>query len=465
MAGELIRARWEGRSWLHAIRATVRSSAGRTHARKDDGVRLLSAPVDGTPYLPATPQQVAASVGALRVLAARVTVFSPAPGTRPLYVRLAHFDHGAFLSIELHGMNALPYTGRIREPEDHAPLRSPAVSVLVDPWSATADEPFTYVLTVNDPVAVQVEAALGGLAALLARQELVDRGYDNIGSIDAEATLADARAERDLHDAIRARGWSEGADTLRERSVAAGRPFLVEYGTTVFDEEQLRRRAPILRHVYNVVPEARAAVDRTAAALSQTMESVGGGTQEMGAYVRQLLDVGASRTYLAHVARDAFVCGNGYLSFGSVPDEDMRLLLPDRTRMIGPERAVVIENDKEVVHDPVLHLRGAQQVEGRYGLSVLEPFVMVAMRRQIFEQTLALEAQVKQAASAEEVARMDLSAQLARRVLAEDATTASRLLGGVNALPVEVPADLYFPGHALMQPAVEAIGLSFPEGV
>lgn len=426
-------------------------------------MRLLSAPVDGVAYLPATPQQVAASVGALRALAARVTVANPAPGTRPLYVRLAHFDHGAFLSIELHGMNALPYTGQIRPAEEDGPLPSPAAAVLCDPSSATADEPFTYVLTVNDSVAVQVEAALGGLAALLARQELVDRRHD-IASIDAEATLADARAERDLHDAIRARGWSEGADALRERSVAAGRPFVVGYGTTVFDEEQLRRRAPILRHVYNVVPEARAAIDRTAAVLSQTMESVGGGTQEVGAYVRQLLDVGATRTYLAHVARDAFVCGNGYLSFGSAPDEDMRLLLPERTRMIAPERAVVVENGREIVHEPVMHLRGAQQVEGDYGVSVLEPFVMVAMRRRVFEQTLALEAAVNQAGSAQEVARMGGTGELARRVLADDANTASRLLGGVSALSVEVPADLYFPGHALMQPAVEGIALSIVEG-
>lgn len=426
-------------------------------------MRLLSAPVDGTPYLPATPQQVAASVGALRALAARITVASPAPGSRPLYVRLAHFDHGAFLSIELHGMNALPSTGQMRPAEEVGPLRSPAVAVLRDPSSTTAHEPFTYVLTVNDPVSVQVEAVLGGLAALLARQELVDRGHDDIASIDAEATLADARAERDLHDAIRARGWSEGADTLRERSVAARRPLLVAYATTVFDEEQLRRRAPILRHVYNVVPEARAAVDRTAAVLSQTMESVGGGTQEIGAYVRQLLDVGASRTYLAHVARDAFVCGNGYLSFGSAPDEDLRLLLPERTRMIAPERAVVVENGKEVVHESVMHLRGAQQVEGRYGVSVLEPFVMVAMRRRIFEQTLALEAAVEQAGSAEEVARMRPTGELARRVLTEDANTASRLLGGVSALSVEVPADLYFPGHVVMQPAVEGMALSIAE--
>lgn len=423
-------------------------------------MRLLSAPVDGTPYLPATPQQVAASVGAIRSLAARVTVPTPALGTRPLHVRLAHIDHGAFLSIELYGMNALPYTGEILAARNDGPLRSPPAAVLCDPSTATAAQPFTYVLTANHPVAVQLEAALRCLAGLLARQELVDGGYKDIASIDAEAASADAGAERALSDAIRARGWTEGADAVRERSVAAGRPLLVTYATTVFDEEQLRLRAPVMRYVYNVVPEARAAVDRVAAALSQTMQLVGGGTHEIGAYARQLLDVGASRTYLAHVTRDAFVCGNGYLSFGSAPDEDLRLLLPERTRMIGPDRAVVVENGKDVVHAPVMHLRGAQQVDGHYGMSVLEPFVMVAMRRRIFGESLALEAAVERGGSPDELARMRATGALARRVLAEDTNTASRLLGGVSGLSIEVPADLYFPGHAVMRPAVEGISLS-----
>lgn len=426
-------------------------------------MRLLSTPVDGTPYLQATPAQVAASVDALRALAARATVPSPAAESRPLHVRLAHIDHGAFLSIELHGMNALPYTGETLPAEQDGPLRRPPAAVLRDPSLATADEPFTYVLTVNNPVAVQLEAALAGLATLLARQELVDGAHGSVASIDAEAAQADAQATRTVQDAIRGRGWHAAADAVRERSVAAGRPLLVTYATSVFDEDQLRRRVPVLRHVYNVVPEARAAVDRVAAALSQTMHSVGGGTYEIGAYVRQLLDVGASRTYLAHVARDAFVCGNGYLSFGFARDEDMRLLLPERTRMIGLARAAVVEDGDEVVHEPVMHLRGAQQVDGRYGVSVLEPFVMVAMRQRLFEQTLELEAAVNEGGRAEEVERMRGSGDLARRVLAENADTTTRLLGGVKALPVEVPSDLYFPGHALMQPAAEGVAFRSPD--
>jgi hypothetical protein len=239
--------------------------------------------------------------------------------------------------------------------------------------------------------------------------------------------------------------------------------LIVSYATSVFDDEQVRRRIPVLRHVYNVLPEARDAVDRVAATLSQTMHSRGGGTHEIGAYVRRLLDVGAHRTFLAHVARDAFACGNGYLSFGSVPDEDLRLLPPEHTWMIGPDRAVVVEDGEEVVHESVMHLRGAQQVDSQHGVSVLEPFVMLAMRRRLFEGVLADEAAFAAAGRAAAAARMAPRGELARRVLAEDRKTATTLLGGAATLPADVPRDLYFPGHELMQPAVDALAFLDPD--
>jgi hypothetical protein len=209
------------------------------------------------------------------------------------------------------------------------------------------------------------------------------------------------------------------------------------------------------------MPEARAAIDSVASILSQSLEIMGGGTYEIGARGRTLLDVGAMRTYLAHLARDAFVCGNGYLSFGSAPDEDVRLLRPEHTWMIDDDRAMTVEAGREVVHAPVLHQTGARQVDGSGGLSVLEPYVMLLLERRSAQQTLLMERYLGEqgSASPEELVRSRALADLGRRMMAATEERAKTLLGGPGTLQVDVPVDLYFPGHADMSHAAEAITL------
>lgn len=425
-------------------------------------MKLLSEPDSGSPYLHATAAHVEASAAALRVITERVTAATVRAGARPLYVRLAHLEHGAFLTTQLFGSNVLPYTGTTVPGRDAGAASRPAAALLREPFSATEEEPFTYAVVANHPVAVQVETALTALAGLLARQELVDRlRNEDHTHVDARAAQADAQAHRTVQDAIRSRSWPAAAEALRERAIAAGRPLVVRYDSVVLDEEAVRRRVPVLRHVYNAMPEAREAIDKVATVLSQTMRSIGGGTREIGASTRQLLDVGAHRTYFAHLARDAFVCGNGYLSFGTARDEDLRLLRPEHTRMDGPERAVVVEGERAVVHAPVLHLTGARQVGSSFGISVLEPFVLLLIQRQNFELSLALErdALAHPDAAAAAMAGIRSSAEFARRMLPAIAEQAASLLGGPNALAVEVPTDLYFRGHVDMAPAAEALTL------
>jgi hypothetical protein len=311
-------------------------------------------------------------------------------------------------------------------------------------------------------VAVQVETALTALAGLLARREVTDRARQgDMTRVDEAAATADEQSHRTVQDAIRSRGWQAAADALRERAIVAGRPFIVRYDRMVLPPEAVRRRVPILRHVYNAMPEARTAIDKVASLLSQPMQVMGGGTYEIGAHGRTLLDVGAMRTYLAHLARDAFVCGNGYLSFGTAPDEDVRLLRPEHTWMIDDDRAVTVEDGREVEHSSVMHQTGARQVDGSCGLSVLEPYVMLLVQRQNAQPTLLMEQYIgeQESASPEELARSRALAGLGRRMLAATEERAKTLLGGPGTLEVDVPVDLYFPGYADMAPAAQAITL------
>jgi hypothetical protein len=425
-------------------------------------VKLLSDGVTGSRYLHAPDAHVEASVAALRLVADRVTVPDTRSNAEPVQIRLAHMDHGAFLSTQLFGTSVLPFTGRTVPARGSGPFSQPPAALLREPYAATPHEPFTYVVVVNHPVAAQIETALTTLAGLLARREVTDRARRGDATrVDAAAANADMEAHRTVQDAIRSRGWQAAADALRERSIVAGRPFVVRYDRMVMDAEAVRRRAPVLRHVYNAMPEARAAIDKVATVLSQTMQVMGGGTHEIGAYGRTLIDVGALRTYTAHVARDAFVCGNGYLSFGSAPDEDLRLLRPEQTWMVGDDRAVTIEDGKHVEHSPVMHLTGARQVDGS-GLSVLEPFVQLLLQRQSAEPTLLMEEYVvaQESPSAEVLARSRASADLGRRMLAQVEERARTLLGGPSSLTVDVPVDLYFPGHTEMAPAAQAVTLT-----
>lgn len=429
-------------------------------------MKLLSEGAAGSLYLHATDAHVEASVAALRLVANRVTTSEPRSDAEPVHIRLAHMDHGAFLTTQLFGTNVLPFTGTTVPAHDSGFLSRPPAALLRDPYAATPQEPFTYVVVLNQPVAVQVETALTTLAGLLARREVTDKARrGDAARIDAAAATADEQAHRTVQDAIRSRGWQAAAEALRERSIVAGRPFVVRYDRTVMDPEAVRRRAPVLRHVYNVMPEARTAIDKVATVLSQTMQVMGGGTREIGAYGRTLIDVGALRTYTAHVARDAFVCGNGYLSFGTAPDEDLRLLRPEETWMVGEERAVTIEEGQHIEHFPVMHLTGARQVDGS-GLSVLEPFVQQLLLRQSAEATFLLEKYIaaQEAPSAEELAASQASADLGRRILAQVEEQSRTLLGGPSTLTVDVPADLYFPGHTDMSPAAQAVTLSPESG-
>jgi hypothetical protein len=173
-----------------------------------------------------------------------------------------------------------------------------------------------------------------------------------------------------------------------------------------------------------------------------------------------MLDISSTRTYLAHLARDAFVCGNGYLSFGTVPDEDIRLLLPERVTILGGESVQVTDGGAEVIHRRVLHETGAEQQDSPYGLSILEPFVQPQNERELMlEQIEIAEAWDKLPAPEPARSKALEDVPLARRRLEAISKNITATLGGPSTLQVEPPADLYFPGHELMAPAAAGLAL------
>lgn len=420
-------------------------------------------------YSDATDSHMKSSASSLADLARIVSGAPRQPDARPLYVRLSHFEHGAFLSPMLFGFWILEATGQIATRsaipgvEDGSEL---PMSLLRPAGDSSPEHPVIYAVVANHPVSVQIEHTLATLAMLIARQEVVSSAVgEGMDRIDELTTQADARAFAAVRDTLRSHGWHAAAEAIRTRSEAAGLPLIVSYSTVLMNQSQLATRAPILRHIYNSLPTVREAVDKVAALVSQGMTMVGGGSQEVGAFARNLLDIGLTRTYLAHLARDAFVCGNGYLSYGSAPDEDTQLLLPESVRAVermkeGLERVTTEDGN---IYGTVLHITGAEQQDSVYGLSVLEPFVEVQLKRDL-AMSLLKKAAAYERLSAPEPYRSEANANvpLAQRILEWSDSRATELLGGPRTLHVMVPADLYFTGHELLTPAAGGISTSDP---
>lgn len=430
-------------------------------------MKLISEVGSDFGYGTATASHVAASAAALAELADLTTAELGEHGARPLHVQLSLFEHGAFLSPLLYGFAVLPATGELvirptpPRMEDRPPV--PAAG-LRSPESASAENPFIYAVVANHSVSVQIEHTLAMLAMLVARQEFVAAGMgDDVSEIDRSTADVDTRAITTLTDTLRTEGWRAAAKAVSDRSVAAGLPLVVTYSPVLLDAGELARRAPVLRRVYNELPAVREAIDKLATVLSQSMMVVGDGSKRIVAQAKDLLDVGSTRAYLAHLARDAFVCGNGYLSFGVVPDEDICLLQPESVTILDPENLSVAVGDTQVIHKNVLHETGAEQQGSPYGLSVLEPFVQLQVEREIMLNTLDIAEAWDQPSVPEEHRSAALSrVPLARRTLTSLENRITAILGGPKTLRAQPPADLYFPGYERMTPAAD--GLSFITG-
>lgn len=425
-------------------------------------MNLISDRRPGAGYGSVTAEHMRASAAALTELARLVTVDAHARDARSLYVRISHFEHGGVLSLELFGFPVLPAAGQsVSIPVPPGMKEKPPAVGLCPPEEASAEAPMIYAVVANHPVPVQIEHALAWLASLMARQEFISAGKSiDVAEIDRLAAAVDTQAMTSVTDMLRTQGWRAAARALSARSSAAGVPLVVTYSPVLMDPAALALRAPILRRVYNEMSAVRTAIDKVAATLSQGLTMVGGGSEQIGAFVRDHLDVGSTRTYMAHLARDAFVCGNGYLSFGSMPDEDICLLLPENVSILDADTVRVCDGGVEAAYEHVFHETGAEQCGSPYGLSVLEPFVSLQVHRELMLQTIEFAEAYAQPSMPESVRTRALeNVPLARRALESAENQIAAMLGGPRALQTNPPADLYFPGHEFMAPAAPGLML------
>lgn len=386
---------------------------------------------------------------------------APRKGDKPIYVKISHVEHGAFLALELYGFAVLLATGSTVE-WGNAPLleSKPAAMGIVAPQSCSETEPFVHAVVINHPVEMQIKNTVAMLAMVLGRQEFVDTfDADKFASLEAMASKIDSRTVVEIEDLLRGVGWREAVEMVRIRSLSAGRPLVVTYSTTLLSSDQIALRAPILRRVYNKIPEVRDAVDRVVTLLSQGFYVTGSGPESIAAFARDSHDLWNSKTYLAHLARDALVCGNGYLSFGTLPDEDVRLLRPEQVTIVDGRTVRVSAGSTSEVYKKILHERGAEQLGTPYGVSALEPFVQHLMEYEGYENLLTTaQAWLGDSRVPEEIReRSVLHEKVALQAMSRIKGNIAKVLGAPSNLSVTVPRDLYFEGFEQMEPQAAGV--------
>jgi hypothetical protein len=399
-------------------------------------------------YVPeVTQEHLEASAVSLNQLCNLATTAPIGPEDFVLEVRVGHYDHGAFLALALNGFALLDTTsdGRLMPVGGKSSVR--------------------YAIIVNRSVEDQISQTLTFLASLVARQSVTRRirsGESSIDQIDRRVAEVDAQAAEALTDQLRTEHWREVAKAIAQRARAAGFGLRVKFENPLFDGDAIRRRVPVLRYVYNSVEPLRRSIDRNISGISRAFYLEGGSNIPAAEFarLRDLLDVGQMRRYLAHLLRDAFVCGNGYLAMdaagGSRPT--LRLLPPESVKILGPDKfGVLTETQSTVipVRERVLHVRGAHQVSSDYGASLLEPFIILAGQRDVLG--LGIKEAEQFPPSSRRDSWLDESRGLQQRAAVDRARQIETLLGSSTTRFSAPPIDLYFPGLEEMKPSVSSL--------
>jgi hypothetical protein len=393
-----------------------------------------------------------ASAAALKEVARRASTTHQGPHGAPLKLRLGHVDHGGFLSLQLQLFS-------VYEVRDNH---------LIDIGEKGGE--VVVAITVNQPVEVQIRAVLGFLQSLVGRQTLIARKKEGegegIGGINAEVQAVDAAAAREIADVLRFSDWRVAADQLANRAEAEGFSLEVRFAAPLLGRQELETRTPLVRCIYNTESTVRDAVDKAVGLMSLSMKVSGPGLpQEVLDRAREVMEHGQVRQYLAHLLRDAFVCGNGYLQLSGGPTPSFRLLRPERVERTG-ESNFENRDDNGVlvpVSGTVLHLQGGHQVSSAYGISLLEPFMAILGQREIFSDSATIASN-----TLESTTDMSLRSKIESwtkeiEVAAEEFEADSRqriadLLGrATEDIARPDASELYFPGMELMSDAADSI--------
>jgi hypothetical protein len=374
---------------------------------------------------------------ALDVLARRINASST--GTLELRVCLCHVRYMPGLPFELFGFHvpAIEESGRF-----------------VDPWDPDAE--LRYALVVNHPADIQVETSLALLFQVLERHRVVEaaRRRGDVTSIDKQAAEADDRADKEFLDCMRF-GWQKAAEAVALKAKDAAVQLTVRYQRDPFNgREELTRRIPTLRTAYNDLATVRRAIDNTVSMIGGSHPQIrwASAPSRLREHLQTDLAALGIRQFMNQTTRDGEVCGNGYLVSSHGADLSPYCLRPEDVKIEASDRFLLVKNGEWREIQNVVHIRGIDQIDSLYGISVLEPVIYAVDQTRLFQSTKQLAEQALTDAQLESRwTWAQGSLAFADRGMDQLDQILSRLLGFTRDRLPAAREDLYFPGQEEMR--------------
>ncbi|MBE1876107.1 hypothetical protein [Myceligenerans pegani] len=336
---------------------------------------------------------------------------------------------------------------------------------LQTPNESTADSPSIWACIIDRTIEAQTESTLSALAMLLERQlmsqQLIKKD-EFLADYPTRAAHVDADAIKSIGDVVRMEGWRSAARAIRARAEAVNYSLHVEYRSPSFTVEDVRRRMPIVRHVYNSVPGVRDSIDRIVHSMTSGWHIKGPGPESALQRVRDAIESSGIQELTALCARDALVCGVGALSLGPLPLRAAWLIRPENILDLNLDEGsalAIAEDGSRQEMTGILGIRGSTQSGLATGLSLLEPMVITSANRDLYLYTL-LNARVIAELSRDSAvtSRAAMTRQVALHHLREMSNQSSIFNPVVSRISVP-PQDMYGEGREEMAPAVDHLGL------
>lgn len=385
---------------------------------------------------------LAAAGEVLGGLADAINSVSPTADERQLRIRLCSARYAPALPFNLFGFHVLDINDEGEFTDEIGEARE-----------------LNYALVANHAVEVQREIALLFLFELVQRQAdlraLMSGGGRVVDRVPATAARADERARAEFTERIRA-GWTQAAQAVAQRAWAAGLPLDVRYEVDVLPtREALVRRIPHLRAAYNEIDLAREAVDKVVSMIGgrdPRLITPGLRPFEEDKLQRQFASMGI-RHWVSQTVRDAEVCGNGYLVTVPDPYPALYALRPEDVEVISAEDFRLVDTEGSGrIDGHVLHVRGIEQFESRYGISFLEPLLAQYRTLRTFREANDFAQRVVQTytAGSAEHSWAEATLSVAERGLADAEEQLGKLLWFPREWLPGAREGLYFPGQERM---------------
>jgi hypothetical protein len=322
-----------------------------------------------------------------------------------------------------------------------------------DPFSSGGE--VRYAIIVNLPVPLQVETSLVFLMQLIHRQltltEIRERG-EPVSAFNVRIPASDQAARTEILDELHY-GWESAAESIRRKATDAGLSLRVRYEIDLLpDRETLVRRLPNLRRMYNELEIARETVDKIVSMIGgrELRISAPRAPAAVSRFLEERLATSSVRYYMNQTIRDSEVCGNGYFLTGDEPAEfTFRGLEPESVVVKGKDDFYLLTpSGLEPVRGHVLHIKGIEQIESPYGVSLFEPLIPTFLQSDIASRAQEFAtAFLARGLKGEDRERAEETLEFAREMLSRVEETLGSLLWFPRDHLPSASADLYFQGQ------------------